>query len=39
MKRFVLLAFLLAATAPLAGCVVAPGGGGGWCVWHPYRCR
>ena len=38
MKRFVLLAFLLAATAPLAGCVVGPGGGG-WCVWHPYRCR
>jgi hypothetical protein len=24
----------------LSGCVVYPGRpGGGWCYWHPYRCR
>jgi hypothetical protein len=22
----------------LAGCVVEPAGGGGWCYHHPYRC-
>ncbi len=23
----------------VSGCVIAPGHGGGWCYWHPYRCR
>ncbi|MHB1305275.1 MAG: hypothetical protein ACYCZB_17730 [Acidiphilium sp.] len=23
----------------LSGCVVVPGRSGGWCYWHPYRCR
>jgi hypothetical protein len=27
---------LIAAT--LSGCVVAPGRGGGWCYYHPWRC-
>ena len=32
-------AFLLAGlSVALSGCVVAPVGGG-WCFYHPYRCR
>ena len=23
----------------LSGCVVYPARPGGWCYWHPYRCR
>lgn len=23
----------------LSGCVIAPVGPGGWCYYHPYRCR
>jgi hypothetical protein len=29
---------LVVMAASMSGCVVAPGGGG-WCYWHPYRCR
>lgn len=40
MKRFVILLVLFGLGLPLAGCVVEGSGRpGGWCYWHPYRCR
>ena len=40
MKRFGILLILLGLGLPLAGCIVEePGHGGGWCFWHPGRCR
>lgn len=34
------LLLLLGLALPLAGCIVVPARpGGGWCYWHPYRCR
>ncbi|HEY0181894.1 MAG TPA: hypothetical protein VGC09_03715 [Rhodopila sp.] len=42
MKRIRFLLLMLGVALPLAGCVVEPPGyypAGGWCYWHPYRCR
>ncbi len=40
MRKTIAVFLLLAAAVPLSGCIVAgPGGGGGWCYYHPYRCR
>ncbi len=41
MKRLILILVLIGLGLPLMGCVVAEPGrpGGGWCFWHPYRCR
>ncbi len=40
MKQLIAAFLLLAMAVPLSGCVVAgPGRGGGWCYYHPYRCR
>jgi hypothetical protein len=34
---------LILMAASLSGCIVEgpgrPGGGGGWCYWHPGACR
>jgi hypothetical protein len=39
MSRFVAVILLLAVSLTTTGCIVEPAGGGGWCYWHPYRCR
>lgn len=39
MKSLLMRALLIGLALTLSGCVVAPGPGGGWCYWHPYRCR
>ena len=41
MRRFTILLLLLGLAVSTTGCVIEePGrGGGGWCFWHPYRCR
>ena len=39
MHRVIALALLLTIAVSMTGCIVEPGGGGGWCFWHPYRCR
>jgi hypothetical protein len=41
MRQIIAALLLFAIAVPLSGCVVAgPGGrGGGWCYYHPYRCR
>jgi len=39
-RRGIAVIGLLLMAASLSACVVEPGpGGGGWCYWHPYRCR
>jgi hypothetical protein len=38
MRRVIALVLLLTVAVSTTGCVVEPGGGG-WCFWHPYRCR
>lgn len=38
-RRLAAACLLVIASASLSGCIVAPGRGGGWCYWHPYRCR
>jgi hypothetical protein len=40
MKTSMMRVLLIGLALTLSGCVVAPvPGGGGWCYWHPYRCR
>jgi hypothetical protein len=40
MRRLITLLLLAAISVSATGCIVEPGrGGGGWCFWHPYRCR
>jgi hypothetical protein len=40
MKSSIMTALLVGLALMLSACVVAPGpGGGGWCYYHPYRCR
>ncbi len=40
MRRLITLVLLAMVTVTVAGCIVEPGRpGGGWCWWHPYRCR
>jgi len=39
MKSAIITALLVGMSLALSGCVVAPGPGGGWCYYHPYRCR
>jgi hypothetical protein len=40
MKSSITKALLVCLALALSGCIVAPGpGGGGWCYYHPYRCR
>jgi hypothetical protein len=39
MRGFLKALAAIVVVGTLAGCVVAPGpGGGGWCYHHPYRC-
>ncbi len=38
MRRILAVMLLLSLAVPLSACVVEPGGGG-WCYWHPLRCR
>lgn len=37
-RRFLKALAAVVVVGALAGCVVAPGPGGGWCYHHPYRC-
>ena len=37
-RRFLKALAAVIVVGTLAGCVVAPGPGGGWCYHHPYRC-
>lgn len=40
MRRLISLVLLAGIAVSVAGCIVEPGRpGGGWCWWHPYRCR
>jgi len=39
MRRAIAVFLLLAVAVGTTGCIVEPGRGGGWCYWHPYRCR
>jgi hypothetical protein len=39
MKQTIAALLLLALAVPLSGCIVAGRPGGGWCYYHPYRCR
>jgi hypothetical protein len=40
MRRLITLILLAGITVTVTGCIVEPGRpGGGWCWWHPYRCR
>jgi hypothetical protein len=38
-RRICAAGMLVALGAALSGCVVVPVRPGGWCYWHPYRCR
>jgi hypothetical protein len=41
MNRMIAALLAIGLAIPLTGCVVTGPGyhGGGWCYWHPYRCR
>lgn len=40
MKRLFTTLIVIGLAIPLSGCIVTgPGRGGGWCYWHPIRCR
>jgi hypothetical protein len=39
MRQTIAALLLLAMAVPLSGCIVEGRPGGGWCYYHPYRCR
>lgn len=39
MRRLITLLLLAAISVTATACIVEPGRSGGWCFWHPYRCR
>lgn len=38
-KSSITKALLIGMALMLSGCIVAPGPGGRWCYYHPYRCH
>lgn len=38
-RRLCAVGLLVLLGSALSGCVVVPVRPGGWCYWHPYRCR
>jgi hypothetical protein len=39
MTRVLALLMVIGLAIPLSGCYYGPAPRGGWCYWHPYRCR